>query len=241
MTQRYLNGLTLLFVLSLSSAIPPAKADWVDDARARTAAARARMQSDPVHQELRRRLQDPSTQATHSRLREQMKSDPHFQDFEKRAAQHQREYYQKQNAEKAARVASAGQTTQSPGQCVRAFQSAVYRAKTFNELLPYFSEKYKQLYTGANGLHSPQDELRSLKSAYAYPLGDEKQAKIVESIRDGEAVVWLEGKNLYDGKWKGVSTKYTLIPESRYWRIDGVSSTTGLTIIEIPKLQPLLR
>ncbi|MBX9669246.1 MAG: hypothetical protein K2X93_16595 [Candidatus Obscuribacterales bacterium] len=236
MTQRYFNRLTLLFVLSLSIASPPARADWVADAKARTAAARARFQSDPVHQELRRRLHDPSTQATHARLNEQMKSDPHFQDFEKRAAQHRLEYYQKQNAEKSARVASAGQTTQSPGQCVRAFQSAVYRAKTFNELLPYFSEGYKQRYTGRNSLNSPQEELTSLKSAYAYPLGDEKQAKIVETIKDGEAVVWLEGKNLYDGKWKGVSTKYRLIPESRYWRIDGVSSTTGLTIIEIPKL-----
>lgn len=235
MTQRSFIGKSLLSALFLLVVVSPARADWADDVRARHAAARARMQADPTHQELRRRLQDPAIQAEHARLREQMKSDPQFQDFDRRAAQHQQEYRNKKNAEKAARVAAAAQTTQSPSQCVRAFQSAVYRATNFDELLPYFSESYKNRFTDGSGWRTKQNELKQLKEGYAYPLGAEKQAKIREYVKDGEAEVCLEGKNLYNGKWKGVSSKYRMIPESRYWKIDGVSATMGLTIIEIPK------
>lgn len=122
-----------------------------------------------------------------------------------------------------------------PGQCIAKYQSVLRNARSLDELLQFFSASYRERSFRDLSATEKSSKLAEMKSMYAYPLDNESQARIKESVTDGQATVWLEGKAMYMGKWKGVKAKFTLVPESNYWRIEGSDITTGLNVIYIPK------
>jgi hypothetical protein len=136
---------------------------------------------------------------------------------------------------KASRIAAAKSISQSPTMCIRSYEAALYKAKSLEQVLPYFSTRYQQSRVSKLNPFQRGKELSDLKSAYAFALGGHDGPPVArESISDDGGVnVHLEGKNSYNGEWKGVEVRFKLVPESGYWKIDDYRAETGLQLLKI--------
>lgn len=150
--------------------------------------------------------------------------------FPERVRAHRAAFHQKQEQ---ASLASQSVPVK-PLSCVSAYESALLRARSLDELLPFFSSHYCQVYMPKQSSEC-REELAKLVADYVHPMPNAKERKVrANVIRRGEASVILIGSAPYKGQVKGIIVQFRLVPENNYWRIDGYTAQTGLNLFTIP-------
>ncbi|HEY9868345.1 MAG TPA: hypothetical protein V6D08_04210 [Candidatus Obscuribacterales bacterium] len=141
----------------------------------------------------------------------------------------QQEYNQQAAAQAQIRAAANMPAGVTPSACALAYEQALRDATRYDQIRPFFTEHYYNVYVGRKSPAEQQKELAAMKQDYVFDCKVRGQDKI---DADGHADVWLEG---FDANGKGCWVNLRMIPEANYWKIDGYRGQTGLNVIYIPK------
>ena len=142
--------------------------------------------------------------------------------------EHSRKREEDRQAAARAQIHAAAAMKVSPSACAMAYEQALHDAKRYEQIRPFFSQHYYNVYMNRKSAQEQQDELTRMKHDYVFE-GKVRGKDKIES--DGHADVWLEG---LDASGKGCWVNLRMIPESNYWKIDGYRGQTGLNVIRIP-------